>query len=140
MENAVEQARALGLSGQEALAFVREQQEMFRAERAERAEERRLDREHELELGRLTAARNDRRPNNEVTGKTPKLPQFADGTDQIDSYLQRFERFARTNNWPEENWATSLSTLLTGRALCVYSRLSHEDAIIYQELKTALMK
>ena len=43
MESAVEQARALGLSGQEALAFVREQ-ETFRAERAE---ERRLDREHE---------------------------------------------------------------------------------------------
>ena len=55
--------------------------------RPERAEESQLDREHELELGRLAAARNDRRPNNEVTGKTPKLPQFTDGTDQIDSDL-----------------------------------------------------
>ena len=33
-----------------------------------------------------------------------------------------------------------MSTLLTGRALDVYSRLSDEDAIVYQELKSALMK
>ena len=57
-----------------------------------------MDREYELEIVRLSAARNDRRPNNEVTGKTPKLPQFADWTDQIDSYLQLLKHFARTNN------------------------------------------
>ena len=34
----------------------------------------------------------------EVNSKVPKLLQISDGTDMIDSYLQRFERFARANN------------------------------------------
>ncbi len=31
--------------------------------------------------------------------KLPKLPAFSDGKDDLDSYLQRFERFAKNNNW-----------------------------------------
>ena len=57
-------------------------------------------------------------------GRSPKLPSFVDGKDDLHSYLQRFERCARVNNWSEEDWAVSLSALLTGRALDVYSRLS----------------
>ena len=56
--------------------------------------------------------------------KAPKLPLFVDGKDNLDAYLQRFERFATTAKWDRTGWATKLSTLLSGRALDVYSRLS----------------
>ena len=34
--------------------------------------------------------------------KLPKLPPFPDGKDELYSYLQRFEVFAKTNGWKEE--------------------------------------
>ena len=85
--------------------------------------------------------REGRRENERVNGgKSPKLPSFVDGKDDLHSYLQRFERFARVNNWSEEDWAVSLSAPLTGRALDVYSRLSDDDATDYKILKEALLK
>ena len=37
--------------------------------------------------------------------------------DNIDSYLQRFERYAQRQNWPTED-----STVYTGKALNVYTQ------------------
>ncbi|CAB4030732.1 vicilin-like seed storage At2g18540 [Paramuricea clavata] len=74
------------------------------------------------------------------TAKLPKLPTFVDGKDDLDSYLQRFEQFAKNNNWDQSTWSTSLSALLTGRALDVYSRLSETAAVYYKQLKEALLK
>ena len=79
-------------------------------------------------------------PGNKSAAKLPKLPVFVDGKDDLDSYLQRFERFARSNNWDESTWSTSLSALLTGKALDVYSRLSETAAVDYKQLKEALLK
>ena len=58
----------------------------------------------------------------------------------MDSYLQSFERFARGNKCDEASWSTSLSALLTGRALDVYSKLSETAAVNYTHLKEALLK
>jgi len=69
-----------------------------------------------------------------------KLPPFVDYKDDLDSYLNRFERFAKSNKWEKTEWATSLSALLTGRALDVYSRLSETSASDYDTLKEALLK
>ena len=63
-----------------------------------------------------------------------------EGKDQIDNFIQRFERYARANLWREENWAISLGALQTGKALEAYTRLSEEDAMNYQELKNAFIK
>lgn len=52
----------------------------------------------------------------EVRAKFPKLPPFIDNKDDLDSYLERFERLGTTNNWPPEDRITHLSALLTGRA------------------------
>ena len=71
--------------------------------------------------------------------KVPKLPPFDDNKDDLDSYLQRFERFATINKWEKGVWATFLCTLLTGRAMEVYSRLSDSDAADYDALKAALL-
>ena len=98
-------------------------------------------REHELEIARLAVASADGRPEVRVdTDKAPKLPSFVDGKDDLDAYLQRFERFAATAKWQKTGWASKLSALLSGRALEVYSRLSEEAGQDYDRVKPALMK
>ena len=72
--------------------------------------------------------------------KAPKLPSFVDGKDDLDAYLQRFERFAETAKWKKDGWVSKLSALLSGRALEVYSRLSEKAAKDYDKVKIALMK
>ena len=99
-------------------------------------------REHELELVRLAQGRNiaERTELREDRAKAPKLPSFVDGKDDLDAYLQRFERFATTAKWEKTGWASKLSALLSGRALEVYSRISEEAAQDYDRVKLALMK
>ena len=72
--------------------------------------------------------------------KAPKLPSFVDGKDDLDAYLQTFESFATTAKWEKTEWTSKLSTLFSGRALEVYSRLSEEGAQDYDRVKLALMK
>ena len=108
-------------------------------------EERERARVHEIEMKNieLQAAQlteQGHRAGAQVEASaTPKLPPFVDEKDDIDCYLQRFERFARSLSWPTETWATRLSALLTGRALDVYSRIPDEDAEDYDALKQALL-
>jgi len=71
--------------------------------------------------------------------KSPDLPSFIDGKDDLNSYLLRFERYATITKWEEEIWATQLSALLSGKALDFYSKLSQEDALDYKKLKRALL-
>ena len=101
-------------------------------------------REHELELARIAAMNGDgrtaERGDREDRAKAPKLPSFVDGKDDLDAYLQRFERFAETAKWKKDGWASKLSALLSGRALEVYSRLSEDAAKDYDRVKIALMK
>ena len=81
-------------------------------------------REHKLELVRLGQGNLDDRPRDrEDRAKAPKLPSFVDGKDDLDVYLQRFERFAEIARWKKDGWASKLSVLLSGRGLEVYSRL-----------------
>src|SRR5678816_4676314 len=112
------------------------------AEREAAREER--QREHELELRRmeLQAGNNNQQQavnNNDVKARVPKLPPFADNRDEIDCYLERFERFAEINGWDRGNWASHLSALLTGKALIAYSRIPKEDSKDYDKLKNALL-
>ena len=98
-------------------------------------------REHELEIARLAVENADGRHElREDRAKTPKLPSFVDRKDDLDAYLQRFERFAATAKWEKTGWASKLSALLSGRALEVFSRLSEEAAQDYDRVKLALMK
>ena len=73
-------------------------------------------------------------------GKIPKMPYFDEDRDFMDSYLERFERFARTQKWRPDNWALYLSALLKGKALDVYSMMPTELANDYDQLKDALLK
>ena len=58
----------------------------------------------------------------------------------MDSYLKHFECFAENAGWDKSNWATSLSALIQGNALDLYSRLSPTDSLNYDKLKDALLK
>ena len=112
--------------------------EEAKRQREHETEEAKRQREHELQV--LAARTTESNGNgNQNFGKSPKIPVFSDGTDMIDSYIQRFERFAQANSWRREEWAQALSTLLTGKALDVYSRLSDEDSGNYEKLKSALL-
>ena len=65
--------------------------------------------------------------------KMPKLPSFIDQRDELDSYLLCFERYAENDSWEKDTWAIKLSTLLTGRAMDVYTRMSDADASDYDK-------
>ena len=72
--------------------------------------------------------------------RSPKLPVFVDGRDDLDNYLLPFERYATVAGWEKEAWATQLKLLLSGRTLEVYSRLPQDEAMDYERLKLALLK
>ena len=72
-------------------------------------------REHELELARLGQGNLEDRPRDrEDRAKAPKLPSFVDGKNDLDAYLQRFERFAETAKGKKDGWASKLSALFYG--------------------------
>ena len=168
MEKLLEIGSKLGLEGKDLMKFVEEQQAYEREDCRKEREIRKLEVEREIEVKQLEEKRAQRRHEQELSesqkrheielrtlelqsastvrrdsvdrAKAPKLQSFVDGKDELDSYLLRFERFATTNNWDRVSWAVSLSALLTGKALDVYSRMSDDAAIDYDQLKTALLK
>lgn len=69
----------------------------------------------------------------------PKLPKFNEEQDNIDIHLERFERYATTNDWPLSDWVVNLSPLLTGKALEAYINLSEEQEN-YDAVKAILLR
>ena len=72
--------------------------------------------------------------------KGPKMPCFDERSDDMDSFLHRFEVYAESQGWSKGQWVVYLSALLQGKALEVYSRLPVKDAHDYEILKDALLK
>ncbi|KAK7100281.1 hypothetical protein V1264_023261 [Littorina saxatilis] len=130
----------------------REERQAQREERERQIELKRLELQIEMETKRLELQTEMVRVQNEheaprqrdnqqqMLHRAPKLPAFADGKDQIDCYLARFERFAESARWQRDDWAILLSAHLTGAALEVYARLSNDDARDYDVLKEALLR
>ena len=108
-------------------------------------EQKKIDADKEIQLAKIQSEAqqhpNDNHGNHSRGNgaKVPRLPTFQDGKDSLDAYLERFERFATNHKWPKETWASSLSALITGKALEVYSRLSAEEAENFDILKKALL-
>ena len=97
----------------------------------------------ELEASRLSQSQNGEQLNQgsvENVVRTPPLPSFVDGKDNLDEYLLRFERYASVAKWNSSTWATQLSPLLTGKAVEVYNRLSRKEAMDYERLKVTLLE
>ena len=70
----------------------------------------------------------------------PKLPSFGEQRDDIDSNLDRFERFAKSQNWALETWVISLIPLLTGKGPDVYASMASKEANHCEVLNKALLK
>ena len=108
-------------------------------------QQRKNDQEYELQREKLRLE-HERETNKtkeaDATSmaKAPELPVFRDNTDDIETYLERFERIANAYKWDKSNWAIMLSSLLSGKALDVYGRLPISDATDYEKIKGALRK
>ena len=116
-------------------------------ERTIAAEERKAELEVEklrleFEARRLSQFQNGEQLNQgsvENVVKTPPLPFFVNGKDNLDEYLLRFERYASVAKWNRSTWETQLSALLTGKAVEVYNGLSPEEAMDYERLKSGFI-
>ena len=105
------------------------------------AKMRREEQEMELELIRLRAETGvGRVAETGAKSLRPKLPKFEEQKDDMDAYMERFERFATTQGWKEDTWAVSLSSLLTGKGLEVYTSMPPEETNDYKVLKKAVFK
>ncbi|KAJ8391236.1 hypothetical protein AAFF_G00095030 [Aldrovandia affinis] len=67
------------------------------------------------------------------------MPLYQQGED-MENYLLRFERMAKTWVWPEGQWACRLVPLLTGKALEAYTAMDEERSDVYRDLKEALLR
>ena len=76
-------------------------------------------------------------------GATVKPPrptlQKLSSSDDVESYLDMFERVARQQGWPEGIWATQLAGLLSGDALDAFSSLPADAAREYARVKEAIL-
>ena len=159
----IEAGTRFGLSGKELQEFVERKEEQY-LEREERAKEREHEkkmREEEMQLRvrEQEAATKEMSYKNEIellkakkeAGLTspaspsgpqrrPKIPCFDEQKDDMDAYLERFERYARSQKWSEDSWSVNLSLLLTGKGLQVYTSMPQEYAEDYPALKAALLK
>ena len=149
------EAETLGVPESELTSFVLTQQNLYRDERAgERAErereragrerereekerertEKERVREHEVRL--LELRREPPEPQLNIT--PPKLPIYRDGED-ITAFLIRFERIAELIRLDVNLYAVHLGSLLSGKALAIYSSLSPETTANYVSLKKSLL-
>ena len=107
-------------------------------------EEREAARRHEMDKLELEVKAAEQRRlslgTENVKSTKFKLSAFDDSREQVYAYIVRFERFAESQGWTPEYWATALSALLKGEALNVYYRLSQDDSSQYEEVKNALLK
>ncbi|XP_041477551.1 uncharacterized protein LOC121425534 [Lytechinus variegatus] len=134
--------KEFGLTGEALKKFVSDEQKKQRDERAELLELKKREKETaeiQLEIEREKNVKGESKSVGQRAW-SPKLPPFHEDKDNIDAYLQRFERYADTQNWPRADWAINLSALLTGKALDVHSRLTSDEAKDYKTLKTSLLK
>ncbi|XP_071486349.1 uncharacterized protein [Diadema antillarum] len=145
----LEMGKEVGLSGEDLLAFAREERQKVVDAKDKERDERQKEREHEQkerehqqtlkEIELKIATEGKTRAERPSAVGVQRLPMFNDKHDNMDSFLCRFERFAQSSGWDREEWSLPLSTLLTGKALEVYTRLPSEDANDYDKLKSALL-
>ena len=60
--------------------------------------------------------------------------------DDVDVYISAFERLAKANKWPQDQWATRLAAALTGKARQAFTRLPVHETGDYHKLKDAVLK
>ena len=163
MDKIIDLARELGYEGQELRDFISRQQDR----ESERLKFEAIQKDKDLEKLKFEAIQKDKDlekfkietereiamkkleleslshlggpKSTESNARFPKLPYFDEKTDQMDSYLTRFESYATACKWDPAMWAFYLSALLKGRALEVFVRLSKDDQSDYEQIREALL-
>ncbi|KAJ8017672.1 hypothetical protein HOLleu_44755 [Holothuria leucospilota] len=139
LEKITQIGEKLGLKGQELKQFIEDERTRLKKERQERESERELRRK-ELEIQELKAKTPQQADSNRSV-RNPKLPQFNEKVDDIDAYINRFERYVTSQGWDKKrDWAINLGALLQGRALYEYSTLPFSEASDYDKVKRAVLK
>ena len=64
---------------------------------------------------------------------------FKEGEEEIDAFLQDFERLCQIHEVLSQDWVVLLASNLTGRAADAYRALEDEDAKGYDRVKEALL-
>ena len=67
------------------------------------------------------------------------LPRFAEGED-IEAFLTTFERLMSIYHIEEGRWVAKLAPQLSGRAQQAYAAMSSDDALVYTEVKKAILQ
>lgn len=105
------------------------------------AEEATKKRQHELELARLNVGNRGSVVNPSRSAFPDlKLPNFNDDKDDINDYLNRFEKIAELQKWEVDRYHIYLGAHLTGRALKTYINLPNDELSNYELVKDALLK
>lgn len=68
-----------------------------------------------------------------------RMPTLQEGED-VENYLRRYERLAKSWGWPEVEWACRLVPLLSGKALEAYLAMDEDRADVYEDLREALLE
>ena len=144
LRNYVKQEREFLAAERAAERDARAKERAFREKEMEEADKAMKAKEHEIimlmKLEELKKQNATETSAEKCKAKIPKLPMFNDDKDELDAYLQRFERYATEQGWKQKNWALNLSALLSGKALDVYSTLPIDEAQDYAKLKLALLR
>uniref|UniRef100_A0A8C5PNU8 CCHC-type domain-containing protein n=1 Tax=Leptobrachium leishanense TaxID=445787 RepID=A0A8C5PNU8_9ANUR len=120
----------------------RVEREKERAEREKERIERDKERAHELRLAEVRGRRDSSPRSDRSTGR--KVPfqafkEFRETDEEIESYLQDFERLCRVHEVHRADWVRILACKLTGRAAEAYRTVPDEEATNYTHVKQALL-
>lgn len=101
-------------------------------------EERERDRENNLRMMKLLLdqTRSEKRP---ATDTFRVRFDALEDKDDVDAYLEHFERVAVLSDWPRKEWALRLLPLLKGQARDCVRSLTTEDAMDYDAIKKAIL-
>ena len=77
-------------------------------------------------------------PTFDVSKNIALVPTFREA--EIESYFGAFERIAVALHWPKDVWAILLQCNLAGKAQEACSSLSVEDSLVYEKVKSAILR
>jgi len=143
---AAERQRQLDLEAAERKYKIDAAERQKHLELEAEAEEKKQQRQHELEMKRLELAAQSGTASTNVRHQAPAfridtavklIPKFNE--HDVESFLLSFEKIAQLNKFLEDKYAAILQAHLTGKALKVFTELSVEDCQDYPALKEAFL-
>ena len=108
--------------------------------------EKRKQREHELELARITQLNALEKIDKEQEVKKKLIPGrdrflmpvFSE--DDVEGFFIQFEKIAKQAEWPATQWTMMVQAVLVGKAQLVYASLSESESSKYQVVKEEVLK